>query len=279
SAKKISITGVPKNVSQTKYAGQLLQELASDPTTSIKNTALVLADETLLQPMLRAIPESVGEVNITMGHPLDKTVLYSFFLSYLELCLNASERGWFYKNVLEFISNPYTLVISTAEPNDFANTLAKDIKERNWLYVSPEMLSKYNGSYGLLDRLFIKKSITAQEWTENCLSLIQHLKLIFQSQKNALELEYLYRFHTLFNQLGQYMEKVDFIAELKSIKNLFRQIASTETLDFIGEPLSGLQIMGMLESRNLDFETVIITSVNEGILPSGKSNNSFIPFD
>lgn len=279
SPKKISITGVPKNVSQTKYAGQLLQELASDPTTSIKNSALVLADETLLQPMLRAIPESVGEVNITMGHPLDKTVLYSFFLSYLELCLNASERGWFYKNVLEFISNPYTLVISTTEPNDFANTLAKDIKERNWLYVSPEMLSKYNGSYGLLDRLFIKKSITAQEWTENCLSLIQHLKLIFQSQKNALELEYLYRFHTLFNQLGQYMEKVDFIAELKSIKNLFRQIASTETLDFIGEPLSGLQIMGMLESRNLDFETVIITSVNEGILPSGKSNNSFIPFD
>src|SRR5690606_18777308 len=88
SPKKISITGVPKNVSQTKYAGQLLQELASDPTTSIKNSALVLADETLLQPMLSAIPESVGEVNITMGHPLDKTVLYSFFLSYLELCLN-----------------------------------------------------------------------------------------------------------------------------------------------------------------------------------------------
>lgn len=279
SPKKISITGVPKNVSQTKYVGQLLQELALDPKTDLKNTALVLADETLLRPMLRAIPDAIGEVNITMGHPLDKTVLHSFFLTYLELCLNASERGWFYKNVLEFISNPYTLVLSEAEKNNFAKSLARDIKEGNWLYVAPEMVSKYNGSKDLMDRLFTGKSITPKKWTENCLSLIQHLKQIFQSQSNALELEYLYRFHTLFNQLGQYLEKVDFIADLKSIKNLFRQLASMETLDFIGEPLSGLQIMGMLESRNLDFETVIITSVNEGILPSGKSNNSFIPFD
>lgn len=278
SPKRISITGVPKSMSQTKYAGQLLQELAAGPN-DIQNTALVLADETLLNPMLRAIPSSIGEVNITMGFPLDKTVLHSFFSTYLELCLHVSDRGWFYKNVLEFVSNPYTLVLSSTLETDFAKTLAKDIKEGNWLYVAPEMLLKYTGSKELLDILFPRKPIAPQEWMDNCLLLIQHLKEIFQSQKNALELEYLYRFHTLFNQLGQCLGKVDFLSELKSIKNLFKQLASIETLDFIGEPLTGLQIMGMLESRNLDFETVIITSVNEGILPSGKSNNSFIPFD
>ncbi len=279
SPKKIAITGVPKNISQTKYAGQLLQELAAKDKNGLKNTALVLADETLLDPMLKAVPASIGEVNITMGYPLNKTVLHSFFLTYLELCLNVSERGWFYKNVLEFISNPYVSVLSASEETDFAKTLAKDIKESNWLYVAPDMLSAYDGSKDLLAPLFPKKSISPKEWVDHCLLLIQHLKAIFQSQENALELEYLYRFHTLFNQLGQYLEKVDFMAELKSIKNLFKQLSSVETLDFIGEPLTGLQLMGMLESRNLDFETVIITSVNEGILPSGKSNNSFIPFD
>ncbi|WP_318343793.1 PD-(D/E)XK nuclease family protein [Flagellimonas baculiformis] len=279
SPKKISITGVPKNISQTKYVGQLLQELALNKEISLKNTALVLADETLLDPMLKAVPPSIGEVNITMGYPLYKTVLHSFFLTYLELCLNVSERGWFYKNVLEFISNPYVSVLSASGETDFAKALAKDIKEGNWLYVSSDMLSAYDGSKELLAILFPKKSISPKEWVEHCLKLIQHLKNSYQSQENALELEYLYRFHTLFNQLGQYLEKVDFMTELKSIKNLFKQLSSVETLDFIGEPLSGLQLMGMLESRNLDFETVIITSVNEGILPSGKSNNSFIPFD
>ncbi|WP_418497689.1 PD-(D/E)XK nuclease family protein [Flagellimonas sp.] len=279
SPKKISITGVPKNISQTKFVGQLLHNLTTNEQIDLKNTALVLADETLLDPMLKAIPAAIREVNITMGYPLHKTVLHSFFLTYLELCLNVSERGWFYKNVLEFISNPYVSVLSVSEKTDFAKALAKDIKEGNWLYVSPDMLSTYDGSKELLAVMFPEKSISPKEWVDHCLMLIQQLKTIFQSQENALELEYLYRFHTLFNQLGQYLEKVDFMAELKSIKNLFKQLSSVETLDFIGEPLTGLQLMGMLESRNLDFETVIITSVNEGILPSGKSNNSFIPFD
>ncbi|MCR9228224.1 MAG: PD-(D/E)XK nuclease family protein [Flavobacteriaceae bacterium] len=277
--KNIRIVGVPKSISQTKYVGQLLQEIGDENAMDLTKTALVLADETLLRPMLNAVPSSIPEVNITMGMPLDKTVLYSFFMNFLELHLNVSERGWFYKRVLEFVSNPYTLTLSRESQGTFAQRLSKDIKEGNLLYINAEALAKYPKAEILLSIIFPQGAISPMDWIKNSLLLIERLKTTYQEEKNALELEYLYRFYALFNQLDQYLDKVDFMGELKSIKNLFKQLANMETLDFIGQPLTGFQIMGMLESRNLDFETVIITSVNEGILPSGKSNNSFIPFD
>ncbi|GLU43340.1 PD-(D/E)XK nuclease family protein [Allomuricauda sp. NBRC 101325] len=278
-AKNISITGVPKNISQTKYVGQLLEKLAQENQNHVENTALVLADESLLNPMLNAVPKHIQKVNITMGLPLNQTVLYSFFQNYLDLALNKTERGWFHKHVLEFISNPYTNNLSEMAGNNFATRLSKDIKEGNWLYIDEKIISKFPDNQGILGYIFPSKDIKPLDWINYCLILIEHLKTHFQQQQNALELEYLYRFYNLFNQLQHFLDKVDFMEDLRSIKNLYKQLAGMENLDFIGEPLTGFQIMGMLESRNLDFETVIITSVNEGILPSGKSNNSFIPFD
>lgn len=274
---KIQITGVPKNISQTKYAGKLLGDLATDQGTNLLDTALVLADESLLDPMLKAIPPAIGEVNITMGLPLEKTLLYTFFLHYLELCLAGSSRGWFHGQVLEFLANPNTLHLSGQGKEDFAQALAAEIKGGNHLYLLPEMLEKYRGTK--VELLFPQGQITPEQWIGSCLTLIQDLREVHQAQGSSLDLEYLYRFHTLFNQLAHFMDSMDHMGDLKSIRPLFKQLAAMESLDFIGEPLSGLQIMGMLESRNLDFGTVIITSVNEGILPAGKSNNSFIPFD
>ncbi|MEO9512233.1 MAG: PD-(D/E)XK nuclease family protein [Flavobacteriaceae bacterium] len=279
SPKKISITGVPKNISQAKYAGKLLQEIADDTTPLLKNTALILADESLLNPMLQAIPENITQVNVTMGIPLNKTVLYSFFLSFLELYTSKTNKGWFHKKVLAFTSNPYSAKISISEQLDFVDTISSDIKENNWVNITSKNLSSYPESHPLLKIIFPKNKISSQEWIKNCLLLIEILKDSFQQEKNSLELEYLYRFYTIFNQLKLYLNELDFTTDLKSIKNFFKQLSALESMDFIGDPLSGLQIMGMLESRNLDFETVILTAVNEGILPSGKSNNSFIPFD
>lgn len=279
SPKNISITGVPKSISQAKYVGEVLSEINSKSHTGLKNTALVLADESLLNPILQAIPNEINEVNITMGLPLNKTVLYSFFLSFLELNIANTEKGWFYKDVLEFLSNPHSISISASQKIDFAKAIPKDIKETNRLYLSHTNLLKYTEAKQTLEVMFPPKAVSSLQWIDNCLLLIQDLKKIFGEEENSQELESLYRFYTLFNQLRIHLSPIAFKTGLKSIKSLFKQLATMEALDFIGEPLSGLQIMGMLESRNLDFETVILTSVNEGILPSGKSNNSFIPFD
>lgn len=272
--KEIAVVGVPKNIAQTKYVGQLLQQIATQSPASLEKTALVLADESLLHSMLTAIPATVHGVNITMGMPLKKTVLHTFFLSFLRLHSSKTERGWFYRDVLAFITNPYAVKFS-----DVATVLAKDIKVHNWLYIHTSLLSSYTTSHAEISLLFPQNTPAPLQWIKSCLAVIENLKNTFQVENNRLELEYLYRFNVLFHQLEEYVENTEAITELKALKELFSQLADMEMLDFIGEPLTGLQIMGMLESRNLDFDTVIITSVNEGILPLGKSNNSFIPFD
>ncbi len=279
SQKNISITGVPKSIAQAKYVGELLQKINGKSNDGLKNTALVLADESLLNPVLQAIPQEVKEANITMGMPLNKTILYSFFISFLDLTIAKTQKGWFYKDVLAFLASPYSIAISTTEKVDFAKSITHDIKKNNWLYLNTDQLSRYAASKNILEIIFPAEAISPLEWIEHCILLIHELKRLFQAEKNTRELEHLYRFYNLFNQLEQHLSSISFITNLKSLKTLFKQLATTEALDFIGEPLSGLQIMGMLESRNLDFETVILTSVNEGILPAGKSNNSFIPFD
>ena len=154
------------------------------------------------------------------------------------------------------------------------------IKTNNLTYIDLNKAKEFG--YGNLDDLsllFFSKHPSATVFVERCLTLVSVIRQKLQEQHNDLALEELFRFYNVFNQLLDLLKTHEFISDLKSFQTLFKELISSETLDFKGNPLDGLQIMGMLESRNLDFETVIITSVNEGIIPSGKSNNSFIPFD
>lgn len=278
SPKTLSVVGAPKSIAQTKYVGQLLQRISTQVPASLEKTALVLADESLLTPMLHAIPASVSSANITMGLPLKSTVLYTFFTSFLQLSSSKTERGWLYRDVLECISNPYTIKLASGRDN-FAITLAQDLKANYRLYINASFLAPYVVKQAVVSLLFPTTPPTPLQWISCCLRLIDLLKKRFQTENNGLELEYLYRFSRLFHQLEVHLEKVEGPIALKALQKLLDALAAIETLDFIGEPLQGLQLMGMLESRNLDFETVIITSVNEGILPAGKTSSSFIPFE
>ena len=279
SKKNIQIIGVPKNISQTKYVGKLLKEIHQEDVESIKNAAVILADETLLNPILNSIPEEIDAVNITMGYPLNKTPFASLFTQFIGLYINREEQGWFYRKILELLSHPYIKVFLTEQSIDYASVISTEIKDKNWTYITTEKLKHHAGDCAQLTLLFSKDSPSPENLVKRCIEIIWHLKLKFESGSDALALEYLYRFFKLFNQLLELVQENNFISDLKSLQGLFKELLSSETVDFQGDPLEGLQIMGMLESRNLDFETVIITSVNEGILPSGKSNNSFIPFD
>ena len=132
-----------------------------------------------------------------------------------------------------------------------------------------------------MDLLFGSWANTPSIALKQCTKLVYSIKSKLDTTKtdNSLELEYLYRFHTIFNQLSELNSTYNYLNSIAALQSVYNELLSSETLDFKGEPLEGLQIMGMLESRVLDFETVIISAVNEGILPSGKTNNSFIPFD
>ena len=111
------------------------------------------------------------------------------------------------------------------------------------------------------------------------IKLLETLQSLYLNSQDSVSLEFLRHFHLLFNQLSELHQEYPFLTDTASLFMLYEQLLEEDTLDFEGKPLEGLQIMGMLESRCLDFETVIITSVNEGVLPAGKSNNSFIPYE
>lgn len=280
SKKNINIIGVPKNVSQAKYVGNLLLKLKEQDGNILKNTAIVLGDETLLNPLLNAIPSELDTVNITMGYPLKSTPLASLFSQYLSLHLKKDAQGWYFQQLLDFLSHPYIQILCTEKERNIAADLSEAIRMKNWAFISKDNLSSILGDNDqLLSILFFKEKVSGTIFLNKCHQIIQILREKFLLSKDSLGLEYLYKFYSLFNQLQDMMSQYAFADDLQSLESLYLEIVRNETLDFQGEPLEGLQIMGMLESRVLDFETVILTSVNEGILPSGKSNNSFIPFD
>ena len=277
--KNISVVGVPKNVSQAKYVGQLLRKLHHKDPNLLKNTAVVLGDETLLNPILNSIPAELPDVNITMGYPLDKTPLAGLFIQFIDLYINKDPQGWFYKPILAFLSHPYVQTLLSKDGNNRAPLLVEAIKSNNWTHITSHKLNPTVGGDPNISLLFFEGNATPKTLVRQSLAIIMELKDILSESNDRLSMEYLYRFYKLFNQIRELIEEHPFINDAKSLLSLYKELLSSETLDFQGEPLQGLQIMGMLESRNLDFETVVLTSVNEGILPSGKSNNSFIPYD
>ncbi len=273
--KDIQIIGVPKNISQAKYVGHLLKEINSKHSDALLKTALILGDENLLNPTLNAIPKEIETVNITMGYPLQKTTLAAMFDQFFALYIKPHQNGWYHRDILALLTHPYIDVLL----NDTSHKIIREIKTKNLTYLTTERLKSISDSNPAIDLLFFDDLILPENFLKKCTELILAIREPFQNQRDTMALEYLYRFHTLFNQILDLLRNYRFITDLKSLQALFKELLSAETLDFQGDPLEGLQIMGMLESRNLDFETVILTSVNEGILPSGKSNNSFIPFD
>ncbi|WP_282069647.1 PD-(D/E)XK nuclease family protein [Olleya namhaensis] len=277
SQKNISVFGVPKNIGQAKAIGSILQDLSkNDP--SLKKTAVVLGDENLLIPVLNSIPESVQKLNITMGFPLKSIPLASLF----EHLFNLQKKNsltYYYKDVISILTHQF---IQPLFKNGSAIDLVELINKNNLVYLTEADLKAICKTEAtLLSLLFSNWNNDANTGLNSCFKLIATIKehLSEDKKQNQLGLEYLYRFNTLFNEILRLNDAYKHIKDIKGLYSIFKELLSSETLDFQGEPLQGLQIMGMLESRVLDFETIIISNVNEGILPSGKSNNSFIPFD
>lgn len=280
SHKKIHIAAIPKNVAQAKYVGMLLKQLHTERNGSLENTALVLGDEALLNPILHSIPEEIGAINITMGYPLAHTPLEGLFAHLFELYLYMEPKGWFYRNVTSLLSHPYIEPLFVRNKINHAQVLLTAIKEKNWIYLTSGNLHAVPGiPPQLIKMLFFEKPATPEYFISKCAELILALKSHFQKDNQPIILEQLYHFYMLFNQLGEYVSLYPYVKDIRTLQSLYHTLLSVENVDFMGEPMEGLQVMGMLESRNLDFDTVILTSVNEGILPAGKSNNSMIPYD
>lgn len=281
SAKNIKILGVPKNIGQIKYIGEILETLEKKEGV-INNTAIVLGDEGLLLPLLNSIPNQITNINITMGLPLSSVPLASLFNELFTLH-KLKSNNYYYKDLIKILTHPFIRPLFDNSANNTINTVIDYIQTNNVVYLNLEKMKSLvlESHFDLIDLLFKSWDDNPKKAINKCLALILILKnsLNHNKQNNLLSLEYLYRFNEVFNTLQELNNTYKHIFSIKTLHGLYKDLLKNETLDFKGEPLKGLQIMGMLESRVLDFETVIIASVNEGILPAGKSTNSFIPFD
>lgn len=269
--KKISTVGVPKNVGQAKQTGEILAGFSQE---QLENTAVVLADANLLLPILNALPENVKELNITMGMPLSTMPATSFFEDII-LLQAQNKESYYYKDVLKIVNHPLGKIVLR---ND-TRLLEKHITEKNRTYISfSELTEISSGRTTVLTLLF-------SPWNDNIDLGINRLKeIIFEIKQRAekndeLLLESLFRIFEVICQIERLNKKYPHITSAQSLHKFFKEAVSATNIDFQGEPYRGLQVMGILETRALDYETIILTSVNEGILPAGKNNNSFIPYD
>ena len=277
--KNISVIGTPKNIGQVKYVGALLQQLYTE--NKLQNTALVLGNEELLIPILNSIPSSIEHINITMGLPLKQIPFSAFIDQWFQLHKEPATL-YYYQDVIGVLSHQFVRPLFQTQDQDAAQLIMTTIKQQNLISLSKDQIIAIAPDHKEnLELLFETWNDQPKNAIESVLSLIFKLKDHYNKSKNKhlLALEYLYRFSEIFNHLQRLNTRYSYITNIKVLQSIYKELLSLENLDFKGQPLKGLQIMGMLESRVLDFETVIIVSVNEGVLPAGKTNNSFIPFD
>ncbi len=292
--KEIRISGVPKNVGQARVAGEILNSWLTI-RNSLENTAVVLADENLLLPILNALPDGIPGFNVTMGYPLKQTSLFQLINLVFRLFENVerfdqlnqnSQKGFYFTDLLKILQHPYLSYFADTSP------IVRKIKESNKVFYPAITIKKiFNDQNidpaGVFSKLFsgLKPDISSMS------RLIDDLILAFRDKfiqlKNdekdtsvyQIEIEYLYNFAKINTRLRTLVERFQAVDSIKTLRELFAGIASVARIPFYGEPLTGLQVMGVLETRNLDFEKIILLSTNEGTLPSGKISNSFIPFD
>ena len=242
------------------------------------NTAIVLADEALLFPMLHNLPSEIKQLNVTMGSPLKNTALFSLVEAIFKLQIHAikyNRNAFYYKDIIAVIEHPYfSKITKISDGIAFMNF----IKKSNIVFVTQRNIDTYFMSSNAIKLVFqLWSSVDDSLQTLN--KLIEELKLPLVDKKGSIESEILATFYNAFTVLKNLIEENNFEIELKTLQIIMQQLVAKESIPFKGEPLKGVQLMGILESRTLDFKNVIMLSVNEGKLPKGKSVNSFIPYD
>jgi len=278
--KNVSIFGLEGNVAQVKWIAQLLQEIQQNEVDS-KRIAVVLADESLLIPLLESIPQDVASVNVTMGYPLVHTTTYQCMDGYLNFFhgydaaendqSNANYPPFALKDILDFLYSNLLQFVEIEKKDKFFQ-LIESFRKKHGFLLDASDLASIQEQIGF--PLFSPK--VPEELFQHLLNLIP---LFLSTKQNSIEVAALEIMQAQLRKLMRSTEKNQLQFNWKLVQRLFKQLFSSTTIPFVGEPLEGIQIMGILESRVLDFDHLIIAGINEGILPTSKSNNSFIPFD
>lgn len=285
----VEVIGIPSAVGQAKYVHSIIKSLLKERqitfSTQAMNTALVLPDENLLLPTLYSIPEEIDKINVTMGYSLGNSSIAGLMEHIFELQRNirSSENytGFYYKPVLAILNHRYVTNIAGEE----AKILRQNIIQYNRVIVSAEELQTHP-----LFKLIFKP---VKEWQ----SIPKYLRAILSTLKVSLSVsdkgedegvnarsvdiegEFVVEYYKTVNKMDEALKNASPEMTVETYFKLLKKLIVNISVPFSGEPLSGLQIMGVLETRALDFDNLIILSMNEGIFPLKKAASSFIPYN
>ena len=277
--KNIRVIEVQQQVGQAKQLGALLTEISSVDDWS--KTAVVLADESLLLPLLYALPAHIKQLNITMGYPLEQHPLAMFVSSFMKMAIRKTAKGFYYKDVETLLSLPETRVLFAAHDPTFCTTVLNQAKKEHRSFLSTAFMRKASPeSASELVTLLFRETRTPEQWLEDVLALLP----IFYTPQQTQSLTEVYRvavekFIALFCEIKDVLEGLQEEITFTLLRSLYAQLSAGQKLDFVGAPLEGLQILGVLETRTIDFDRVLVAGVNEGILPSQGGQSSWIPYD
>lgn len=277
--KDITYISAPTENIQARYVNSWLKE--NGRYKMGRNVAIVLSDESLLQSVIHSLPQEVESINITIGYPLQQTPFYSLIQQLIQLQgIGHPKQGDTYRlhYVLIALRHPYTRYIS----EKYTKLLAK-LDEQKRFYPSRDFLSM-DGDEGLtlLFRNLEEATASQDEYNRKLITyLLDVLRTIGTHAKDLndpLFHESLYRTYTLLNRLQDLIIAGDLQVDIITLERLIQQLIQTTSIPFHGEPAEGIQVMGVLETRNLDFDHILVLSCNEGKLPKGVNDSSFIPY-
>ena len=282
----ITVVECPENVLQCKYTGRLLAEhpdwLREGEQES---TAVVLADERLLLPTLNSLPDYGDEehryrVNISMGYAYTDSNMHLLAQKLLSLHRRRNTRGYHCEDVLEVLSDAF-----------IARLLAQhDLRHRATLFLEQGNYIRCSGKdlRGLIDTpdslvdpalLFPEDALTVDQWIATLTQFVAAMEQSGLLENNDKERQAAGSLAEILAYLAELQQAYHYIDTFDTLERIYTRLSRRHSIDLIGEPLSGLQILGVLETRNLDFKRVILLSTNEGMLPSGRNNSTLIPHE
>ena len=299
--KDISVTACVSNIAQVKHISSILQSIPEHERN--KNTAIVLTDENLLEPLLHALPE-IDNINVTMGYPFKNTLAYSFIDTLLTLQSHSRPKDesslFYHKDVTWTLSHPYITDICPTEARNKATKIRKErivtvenslfadsdilaklfVKHDKWTALSDYIIESLNTvSKGIIKKytkdLDVEDNIAEITLTDEDSRIIEHIHLATQE---------IAEFTRLINDCKDIKEGEQETFKVKEIScelftSILRRHLQTIKIPYEGEPLNGIQVLGILETRNIDFKNVIILSMTDANFPGNHADKaSFIPY-
>lgn len=272
--KCVNLYGSAQPSGQVKLMSQVLNK-EFEKGLKAEETLIVLPDEKLLMPVLYAIPEPAEKLNVTMGYSLSNTPFFGLVELLVDLQISKRKGHFNHRPVMTLLGHPYVVAAGPAE----ANAKRKEILQHNWVHIPQNFLATTIPLHRLL-------------FGDNEEGLLPHLVAIIREIGSLeaisdVDKEFAFQFIKILNRIQDVLggpsdamgTEKERVQSLKSFLRLFRQLVRAQRIPFSGEPLKGLQIMGVLETRNLDFKNIFILSLNEGVFPSFGSKGSYIPFN